>query len=178
MKRDSESSQKLPQKSPKTPKSSVLAAVAKTDSHKKQVEDEKPGADRSPLVKPGAGAKEKLTKKASQSKVTESRVTVGEGAERPLDTPLPDVDATTPPVSSDQVLTRSQRKMEVMPTQSASPKSATKKAQEPTSGTPKSATKRAEGSAHTQKGNPKCAAKRGQEAPQTPAKRTRMSLTK
>ncbi|XP_067092662.1 nucleolar protein dao-5 [Osmerus mordax] len=180
MKRDSESSQKLPQKSPKTPKSSAPAAGAKTDSHKK-VEEEKTGVDSSPLVKPGAGAKEKQTKKPSQSRVTDSRVTVGKGAEGPVDTPLPDMDATTTPVSSDQVLTRSQRKMEVMPTRSGSPKSATKKAQEPTptpSGTPKSATKRAEGSAHTQKGNPKSAVKRGQEAPQTPAKRTRMSLTK
>lgn len=174
--KDDESSQKSPQR-PLTPKtqinSSALAALAETDFNKKQVEaTEKVGADSLP-VKAGAGAKEKQTKRLSQS-----RVTVAKGAESPLGTPLQDTDATTTP-ASDQVLTRSQRKMEVMSPQSGSLKSSTKKSQETLAqrGTPKSATKKAEESTHTQKGTPK-AVKRGQRAMQTPAKRTRMSLAK
>lgn len=176
-KKDAESPQRSPQRpvTPRSPKGpSTLAAVAKTDSSKKHVED-RISLERSPQTKVGACSKEKQTKKKTSGRVTESRVTVGKGADSAAE-------SARTPAMSDQVLTRSQRKMEVTPPLSASfSQSAMKKAQDPAqteSGTPKFATKKAEVSAQTQKGTPKSAMKRAQEPPQTPAKRTRMSLAK
>ncbi|XP_055745865.1 nascent polypeptide-associated complex subunit alpha, muscle-specific form-like isoform X2 [Salvelinus fontinalis] len=198
--KESASPQRSPQRvmTPKAQKNTPApATVPKTDFNKQQVGAEKAGVDKTMATKAGQ------TKRPSQSrvfetKVTESKGTESNGAESAAETPQQNMDVKTPG-SPDQVLTRSQRKMEADPPpsipQSASPKPATKKANEPAqSGTPKSATKRALEPTHTvstspksaikrasepaQSGAPKGATKRSQESPQTPAKRTRTSLQK
>ncbi|XP_024002080.1 nascent polypeptide-associated complex subunit alpha, muscle-specific form isoform X2 [Salvelinus sp. IW2-2015] len=202
--KESASPQRSPQRvmTPKAQKNTPApATVPKTDFNKQQVGAEKAGVDKTMATK--AGQTKGQTKRPSQSrvfetKVTESKGTESNGAESAAETPQQNMDVKTPG-SPDQVLTRSQRKMEADPPpsvpQSASPKPGTKKANEPAqSGTPKSATKRALEPTHTvstspkpaikrasepaQSGTPKGATKRSQESPQTPAKRTRTSLQK
>ncbi|XP_070976002.1 mucin-2-like isoform X1 [Oncorhynchus clarkii lewisi] len=197
--KESASPQRSPQRvmTPKAQKNTPApATVPKTDFNKQQVGAEKAVLDKTMATKD-------QTKRPSQSrvfetKVTESKGTERNGAESAAETPQQNMDVKTPG-SPDQVLTRSQRKMEATPPpsvpQSASPKHATKKANEPAqSGTPKGATKRALEPTHTvstspkpaikrasepaQSGTPKGATKRSQESPQTPAKRTRTSLQK
>ncbi|XP_064806250.1 titin isoform X2 [Oncorhynchus masou masou] len=197
--KESASPQRSPQRvmTPKAQKNTPApATIPKTDFNKQQVGAEKAVADKTMATKG-------QTKRPSQSRVFETKVTESKsnernGAESAAETPQQNMDVKTPG-SPDQVLTRSQRKMEATPPpsvpQSASPKPATKKANEPAqSGTPKGATKRALEPTHTvstspkpaikrasepaQSGTPKGATKRSQESPQTPAKRTRTSLQK
>uniref|UniRef100_A0A4W5MNW4 Uncharacterized protein n=1 Tax=Hucho hucho TaxID=62062 RepID=A0A4W5MNW4_9TELE len=201
--KESASPQRSPQRvmTPKAQKNTPApATVPKTDFNKQQVVAEKAGVDKTMATK--AGQTKGQTKRPSQSrisetKVTESKGTESNGAESAAETPQQSMDVKTP--GSDQVLTRSQRKMEATPPpsvpQSASPKPGTKKANEPAqSGTPKGATKRALEPTHivstspkpaikranepAQSGTPKGATKRSQDSPQTPAKRTRTSLQK
>lgn len=202
--KESASPQRSPQRvmTPKAQKNTPApATVPKTDFNKQQVGAEKAGVDKTMATK--AGETKGQTKRPSQSrvfetKVTESKGTESNGAESAAETPQQNLDVKTPG-SPDQVLTRSQRKMEATPPpsvpQSTSPKPATKKANEPAqSGTPKGATKRALEPTHTvstspkpaikrasepaQSGTLKGATKRSQGSPQTPAKRTRTSLQK
>uniref|UniRef100_A0A674BEZ7 Uncharacterized protein n=2 Tax=Salmo trutta TaxID=8032 RepID=A0A674BEZ7_SALTR len=202
--KESASPQRSPQRvmTPKAQKNTPApATIPKTDFNKQQVGAEKAGVDKTMATK--AGETKGQTKRPSQSrvfetKVTESKGTESNGAESAAETPQQNLDVKTPG-SPDQVLTRSQRKMEATPPpsvpQSTSPKPATKKANEPAqSGTPKGATKRALEPTHTvstspkpaikrasepaQSGTLKGATKRSQGSPQTPAKRTRTSLQK
>ncbi|KAK6301553.1 hypothetical protein J4Q44_G00276060 [Coregonus suidteri] len=201
--KESASPQRSPQRvmTPKAQKNTPApATVPKNDFNKQQVGAEKAGVDKTIATK--AGETKGQTKRPSQSRVSETKVTESKGAEsngaESAAETQQNMDVKTPG-SPDQVLTRSQRKMEATPPpsvpQSASPKPATKKANEPAqSGTPKGATKRALEPTHTvsaspkpaikrgnepaQSGTPKGATKRSQESPQTPAKRTRTSLQK
>ncbi|XP_031660575.1 titin isoform X3 [Oncorhynchus kisutch] len=197
--KESASPQRSPQRvmTPKAQKNTPApATVPKTDFNKQQVGAEKAVVDKTMATK--GQTKRPSQSRVFETKVTESKGTERNGAESAAETPQQNMDVKTPG-SPDQVLTRSQRKMEATPPpsipQSASPKPATKKANEPAqSGTPKGATKRALEPTHTvstspkpaikrasepaQSGTPKGATKRSQESPQTPAKRTRTSLQK
>uniref|UniRef100_A0A8C7ULB0 Uncharacterized protein n=1 Tax=Oncorhynchus mykiss TaxID=8022 RepID=A0A8C7ULB0_ONCMY len=197
--KESASPQRSPQRvmTPKAQKNTPApATVPKTDFNKQQVGAEKAVLDKTMATK--GQTKRPSQSRVFETKVTESKGTERNGAESAAETPQQNMDVKTPG-SPDQVLTRSQRKMEATPPpsvpQSASPKHATKKANEPAqSGTPKGATKRALEPTHTvstspkpaikrasepaQSGTPKGATKRSQESPQTPAKRTRTSLQK
>ncbi|XP_064858390.1 uncharacterized protein LOC115118423 [Oncorhynchus nerka] len=197
--KESASPQRSPQRvmTPKAQKNTPApATVPKTDFNKQQVGAEKAVVDKTMATK--GQTKRPSQSRVFETKVTESKGTERNGAESAAETPQQNMDVKTPG-SPDQVLTRSQRKMEATPPpsvpQSAIPKPATKKANEPAqSGTPKGATKRALEPTHTvstspkpaikrasepaQSGTPKGATKRSQESPQTPAKRTRTSLQK
>lgn len=166
----------------------VLPSTGNVDSNKKHIEAAKTEVEKSTPNK--ANAAKPQTKELSQSRVTESKDT-----ENVVESPQHSMDMKGP-MSPDQVLTRSQRKMEVavpltgspnyaskkasksMTIQRGSPKSA-KKAQEHTltrSGTQKSIAKR--GQALSRSATPKLATKRAQELVETPAKRTRTSHLK
>uniref|UniRef100_A0A3P8T8C4 Uncharacterized protein n=1 Tax=Amphiprion percula TaxID=161767 RepID=A0A3P8T8C4_AMPPE len=158
-------------------------------SNKKHIESEKPEVEK-PAVNKVTSAKMQ-TKESSQSTGGENKST-----ENAVETSQQSADVKVP-TSPDQVLTRSQRKMEAtvplsgspshaskratksMIAQNASPESA-KKAVEPTltrSGALKSRAKRSQ-AALLPRSATKLATKRAQELLETPAKRTRTSLSK
>ncbi|XP_029926452.1 titin isoform X2 [Myripristis murdjan] len=192
-KKDADSPQRFSQRlgSSKILKHSpVHPSTCKVDSNKKQLEAEKTEAEKSTLTK--VNASKIQTKELSQSKVTESK-----DAENAVEAPQHSMDVKGP-ISPDQVLTRSQRKMEAavplsgspsytskkasksMIIQSRYPKSA-KNAQEPTltrRGTQKSIAKRGQALSLSRSATTKLAAKRAQELLETPAKRTRTSHLK
>uniref|UniRef100_A0A3Q1GYB7 Uncharacterized protein n=1 Tax=Acanthochromis polyacanthus TaxID=80966 RepID=A0A3Q1GYB7_9TELE len=158
-------------------------------SNKKHTEAEKPEVEK-PAVNKVTSTKMQ-TKESSQSTGGENKST-----ENAVETSQQSANVKVP-TSPDQVLTRSQRKMEAavplsrspshaskraakaMTAQNASPKSA-KKADEPTltrSGALKSPAKRSQ-AASLPRSATKLATKRAQELLETPAKRTRTSLSK
>ncbi|KAJ8013755.1 hypothetical protein DPEC_G00033090 [Dallia pectoralis] len=215
----------------------ATANSPKTDANKKQVPVEKcSGVDKTIPTKVDemkVQTKRLSQSRAFQTKVPESKDAEGNGPESAVET-QPNMGVKTPG-TPDQVLTRSQRKIDATPPRSvslsSSPKPATKKANEATSlpsgthkgvvkraldptqtvstspmpaikranepvqiVTPKGATKRAVETVQTgsaspkpstkrasepgQSGTPKAATKRTEGSPQTPAKRTRISLNK
>ncbi|XP_008277959.1 uncharacterized protein C10orf12-like isoform X1 [Stegastes partitus] len=158
-------------------------------NNKKHMEAEKPEVEK-PAANKVTSAKMQ-TKESSQSTGAEIK-----GTENAVETSQQSANVKVP-TSPDQVLTRSQRKMEAavpssrtpsqapkratksMTAQNASPKSA-KKADEPTltrSGALKSPAKRSQASSLPRSAR-KLATKRAQELLETPAKRTRTSLSK
>ncbi|CDQ84201.1 unnamed protein product, partial [Oncorhynchus mykiss] len=170
--KESASPQRSPQRvmTPKAQKNTPApATVPKTDFNKQQVGAEKAVLDKTMATK--GQTKRPSQSRVFETKVTESKGTERNGAESAAETPQQNMDVKTPG-SPDQVLTRSQRKMEATPPpsvpQSASPKHATKKANEPAqSGTPKGATKRALEPTHTVSTSPKPAIKRASEPAQS-----------
>ncbi|XP_019902809.2 uncharacterized protein LOC105021378 isoform X1 [Esox lucius] len=180
----------LPQRSPQrvmNPKAQKnTATLPKTDSNKKQVAVEKAGVDKTTPTK--ADEMKAQTKRPSQSRVFETKVTESKdaesnGPESAAETQQ-NMDLKTPG-SPDQVLTRSQRKIEATPSpsvpQSSSPKPATKKANEATpsqSGTPKGAIKRTLEPTQTINTSPTPAIKRANEPAQigTPKGATKKAL--
>ncbi|XP_053189318.1 mucin-4 [Scomber japonicus] len=154
--------------------------TSKRKSYKKLLEAEKAEVEKSSVSK--ANAAKVQTKESSQSTVTEIK-----GTESAVETSQQSVDVKVP-TSPDQVLTRSQRKMEAaapltaskrakksMTLQNASPKSV-RKAEEATStrkGALKALAKRSQAAML-----PRSATKRAQELLETPAKRTRTSHLK
>ncbi|XP_070833122.1 uncharacterized protein [Chaetodon trifascialis] len=165
--------------SPKTSQHKPVDASKSKVDNKKQIEVEKPVANK-------ANAAKIQTKESSQTSVAEIK-----GTDNAAEAPQQSMDVSVP-TSPDQVLTRSQRKMEAAVPLSVSPghaaKRATKsmkthnasksvrKAEQPAltrSGALKVPAKRSLAHAAT-----KPATKRGQELLETPAKRTRTSLSK
>lgn len=164
----------------------VNTSTSKVDSNKKHSEAE---VEKSIMSKANAGKIQ--TNKSSQSTVSDIRGT--EDAEIPQQ--CRDIKV---PISPDQVLTRSQRKMEVLVPLSGSPRSVSKKAvrsitiqngspetvkkaEEPIltrSGTKSIAKRSQAASMQSRSVTPKLATKRAQELLVTPAKRTRTSLSK
>lgn len=175
--------------SPKISEHNSVDTLKSKVENKKQMEEEKVEVDK-PAVNKVNAAKIQITE-SSQSTVAEIK-----GTENAVETPLQSVDVKVP-ASPDQVLTRSQRKMEAavplsgspshaskrpaksMKIQNASPKSV-RKAEEATltrSGALKSPAKRSR-AASLPCSATKSATKRGQTLLEAPAKRTRTSLLK
>ncbi|KAM3606721.1 uncharacterized protein V6R79_021975 [Siganus canaliculatus] len=174
--------------SPKLPEHKPVTASKTKGSSKKQIEEEK-----AEVVKPSVNKNSvKIqTKESSQAAVSEIKAN-----ENTVETPQQSTDVKVPP-SPDQILTRSQRKMEAAAplsgspshaskratkstkTESASPKPA-RKAEEATltrSGAIKSLARRSQGLSLLRSAT-KSATKRAQELSESPAKRTRTSLSK
>ncbi|XP_029554680.1 mucin-17 isoform X2 [Salmo trutta] len=133
---------------PKAQKNTLAPSVTlKTESNKQQV-----GAEKAEVEKRHSESR------VSETKGDESKGAESKGAESEVESQQ-NMDVKTPG-SPDQVLTRSQRKMEATPSpsisQSANSKPATKRSNEP-----------------AQSQTPKAATKRSQESTQNPAKRTR-----
>ncbi|KAM4607462.1 uncharacterized protein ACJ7VT_015701 [Polymixia lowei] len=193
VRKDADSPQRCSQRlgSPKTLKNNLInTSTSKAESNKKMMEAEKTEVEKPSLAK--AGGVKSQTRESSQSRVTESK-----GVENAVESPQQNIDSKAP-ISPDQVLTRSQRKMEAtLPlsaspnsgskrasksiTISGSPKSVGRKAQEPTltrSGTPKSVAKKGLAPSPSRSVTAKFATKRAQEPLESPAKRTRMSHLK
>ncbi|XP_068423421.1 titin homolog [Clinocottus analis] len=166
----------------------VDASKSKVDN-KKRIEVEKTEVEKPTLNK--ATAAKIQTKESSQSTVPEMK-----GTEHAVEAPQQSADVKSP-TSPDQVLTRSQRKNEVAISLSGSPGHASKRATKSTKthkGEPK-AGRRSEEPTLTRRGAAKppakrkraaslprsatkSATKRARERSQTPAKRTRQSLSK
>ncbi|XP_034008427.1 uncharacterized protein wu:fc17b08 isoform X3 [Trematomus bernacchii] len=152
--------------------------------NKKQTEAERVDVEKAPLNK--VSPSKTLAKETSQSTVA-----VIKGAEKADETPRPSVDGKAP-TSPDQVLTRSQRKMEVAVPLSGGPSQAAKKAAKSmkTQNASSKAVKKSERPMLMRRGAKgrqtavlprsvtKSATKRAREPLKTPAKRTRTSLSK
>ncbi|XP_051277325.1 nucleolar protein dao-5 [Dicentrarchus labrax] len=175
--------------SPKTSEHKPIDASKSKADYKKQTEAEKVEADKPALNKVNAAKIQ--TKESLQTTVADIK-----GTENVVETPQQSMEVKVP-TSPDQVLTRSQRKMEAavpltgspsnaskratkyMKTKTASPKSG-RKAEEPAltrSGALKSPAKRSQ-AALLPRSASKSATKRARELLETPAKRTRTSLSK
>ncbi|XP_044069114.1 uncharacterized protein wu:fc17b08 isoform X2 [Siniperca chuatsi] len=175
--------------SPKTSEHNPVDTAKSKVDNKKQIEAEKVEVEK-PAVNKVNVAKIQ-TKESTQSTASEIK-----GTENVVETPQQSMDVKVP-TSPDQVLTRSQRKMEAagplsgspshgskratksMKIKNASPKSV-RKAEEPTltrRGALKSSAKRSR-PASLPRSASKSATKRGQKLTETPAKRTRTSLSK
>ncbi|XP_041743565.1 titin isoform X1 [Coregonus clupeaformis] len=144
---------------PKAQKNTPASAITpKTESNKQQVGAEKAGVEKTMPTQAGE-TKRHSESRVSETKVTESKGAESKGTESEVESPQQNMDVKSSG-SPDQVLTRSQRKMEATPSpsipQSANSKPATKRANEP-----------------AQSESPKAATKRSQKSTQTPAKRTR-----
>ncbi|XP_033468571.2 uncharacterized protein LOC117247982 isoform X1 [Epinephelus lanceolatus] len=166
----------------------VDTSKSKVDN-KKQTEAEKVEVEKPAVNKVNAAKTQ--TKDSSQSTVAEIK-----GTENAVETPQQNTDVKAP-TSPDQVLTRSQRKMEAVVPASSSPTHASKRAAKsikPQTASPKPVRK-AEGPTQSRRGalkSPakrkqaaslprsmtKSATKRARELSETPAKRTRTSLSK
>ncbi|XP_078129999.1 uncharacterized protein LOC144532905 isoform X1 [Sander vitreus] len=166
----------------------VDASKSKVDN-KKLIEAEKIEVEKPTVYKVNAANIQ--TKESSQSTFAEIKAT-----EFAVDTPQQSMDVKAP-TSPDQVLTRSQRKMEAAVPSSGSPSHASKKATKSikTQNASPKPVRKAEGPTMTRRGalrsptkrrqtallprsGTKSATKRAQELLETPAKRTRTSLSK
>ncbi|XP_034753693.1 uncharacterized protein wu:fc17b08 isoform X2 [Etheostoma cragini] len=175
--------------SPKTAELNPVDTSKSKVDNKKLVEAEKAEVEKPTLCK--VIAADVHTKELSQSTSAEIKAT-----EFGVDTPQPSTDVKAPS-SPDQVLTRSQRKMEAAVLSSGSPSQALKKATKPpkTQNASPKPVKKAEGATMTRRGalkspanrrqaallprsGTKSATKRAQELLETPAKRTRTSFLK
>ncbi|KAF1375747.1 hypothetical protein PFLUV_G00223400 [Perca fluviatilis] len=167
---------------------SVDASKSKVDN-KKLIEAEKVEVEKPTVCKVNAANIQK--KESSQSTLAEIKAT-----ECAVDTPQQSMDVKAP-TSPDQVLTRSQRKMEAAVPSSGSPSHASKKATKSikTQNASPKPVRKAEGPTMIRRGalkspakrrqtdllprsGTKSATKRAQELLETPAKRTRTSLSK
>ena len=165
--------------SPKTLKNPIELSTGKVNSNKNQLETEKKDVEKSPLAKQNSA--KSLTKEPAPKGVSE-----GETVEAVVETPQQNMDLK-PQISPDQVLTRSQRKMEAINVSPASNNpSKSRKGRPPASvsknnteavvtrrGTLKSVGKK--GSVTSPSCSVKKATKRPSETLETPVKRTRMS---
>ncbi|XP_063730653.1 uncharacterized protein wu:fc17b08 isoform X2 [Eleginops maclovinus] len=188
--RDATKKDKMPKRSSKRlgpPKVSEQNPGDKSKSkadNKKQTEAERADVEKAAVNK--VSPTKSLTKESSQSTVA-----VVKGAEKAEETPQPSVDVKAP-TSPDQVLTRSQRKVEVAVPLSGGPSQASRKAAKSmktknASSKPVRKAKRTmlmrRGAQRRQtavlpRSATKSATKRAQEPLETPAKRTRTSLSK
>ncbi|KAE8280621.1 Ligand-dependent nuclear receptor corepressor-like protein [Larimichthys crocea] len=193
--RDATKKEELPKRcsqrlgSPKKSEHKPFDVSKSKADNKKQTEAEKVEVDKPAVSK--ANAAKIQTKESSQTTVTEIK-----GTENAVETSQQSIDVKVP-TSPDQVLTRSQRKMEAavplsgspshvskratksMKTQNASPK-LVRKAEEPAltrSGALKVPAKRSQAAFLPSRAT-KSATKRARELLETPAKRTRTSLSK